>query len=80
MGNQMTRTTPRKAYNVTLRCRLNGTEFRARLFLRSVADAEDAMYRRARLHMSDREYRLPRDWFHVTEVSVADDQSRPCTR
>jgi hypothetical protein len=68
---------PRKAYNITLRCRLNGTEWTARLWVNGPGSARDAIYRRARLHMTDRERALGPDWFYVTVLELAADQSRP---
>ena len=74
----MTKEHTRQAYNITLRCRLNGTEWHGRLFLRSPDDAFNAMYLRARLSsaMRDHERNLGRDWFRVVSCEVSPDQSR----
>ncbi|MBR1173882.1 hypothetical protein JQ617_07945 [Bradyrhizobium sp. KB893862 SZCCT0404] len=70
-------TTKRQAYDLTLRCRLNGCEWSARLFLRSADDAFEALYRRARFSMRDHERKLASHWFYLTRCEVSADQSRP---
>lgn len=70
----------RQAYDLILRCRLNGTQWTARLFLRSPEDAKAALYRFARYTMAPHEKALSQDWFYLVHCEVSADQSKPCTR
>ncbi|KGT73715.1 hypothetical protein MA20_42980 [Bradyrhizobium japonicum] len=69
----------RQAFDIRFRCTLTGCDWTARLFLKSSADAFEAMYRRlafSAVRGGDRP-RNSRAFYRVVLCEVSADQSRP---